>query len=388
VECRSEKPRPGAALADTDIFHDNYNSHYQAATAPPLRPSLVAYKGDVLGSGLRQLHESWYQLVLRYCVLDLTQIHKDRLMALAGIASEFGQAFAQAAREQAQTQTRRARDEEERGALDQDDFSLCYASGIWMNDIMDGLLWEQADPGPRSRAEALPTWSWSSMLTQKRNEAGEEILSGMRVVWWLKFRYYRFRVRVSPPLSSIEDAVVVTVTTDAQGRQHPRFDLPTTQLRPVTMAEDRVKGYGNANRFVALSLRGKLLQVDTITDMGDDSKKWASSTWRQGCRRHNVSFAETRLSGWASFEHPDYQTIPPGIIYALIIARERRLSSFAAYGDFFYVNFHVYLVLYIREVATTELFRPSYERVGVGEICGRELVGGFPNVEEERLWLV
>ncbi|KAH8761825.1 hypothetical protein F5882DRAFT_336591, partial [Hyaloscypha sp. PMI_1271] len=360
VECRSERPQPGAALADTGIIHDNYASLYQAYTAPPIRPSLAVYKGDVLGKGLSNLHNSWYNLVARYCVLDLTQIHQDRLMALAGMADEVG--------------------------LSRDNFSLCYASGLWMDDIIDGLLWEQTEPGPRLRAQALPTWSWSSMLTRKRNDAGVEILTGMGVVWALNYRNYPHYLRISPPLSSIEDAVVVAVTTDAQGHQHPRFDQATTKLRPAEITEYGGREYGIAHRFVALALRGKLLRVDSITDIGDDHKMWASRTGGNFCRRYKVSFTESHLSGWASFEHPDYQTGPQGITYALIIAREKPIFHFGTFFQYLYNALSIYLVLYVKKVATTESFRPGYERVGTGQIWGIEFRKGFPNIQEGRLW--
>lgn len=388
VECRSERPQPGAALADTGIIHDNYASLYQAYTAPPIRPSLAVYKGDVLGKGLSNLHNSWYNLVARYCVLDLTQIHQDRLMALAGMADEFGRAFAAAEREREQTQVRQDSDEEERVGLSRDNFSLCYASGLWMDDIIDGLLWEQTEPGPRLRAQALPTWSWSSMLTRKRNDAGVEILTGMGVVWALNYRNYPHYLRISPPLSSIEDAVVVAVTTDAQGHQHPRFDQATTKLRPAEITEYGGREYGIAHRFVALALRGKLLRVDSITDIGDDHKMWASRTGGNFCRRYKVSFTESHLSGWASFEHPDYQTGPQGITYALIIAREKPIFHFGTFFQYLYNALSIYLVLYVKKVATTESFRPGYERVGTGQIWGIEFRKGFPNIQEGRLWLI
>lgn len=130
VKCRTERPKPGAALGDTTIIHDDNRTHMQALTAPPLPQSLIPYKDEVLSGSTGRVHRSWYRLVSRYAALDLTQIHKNRLMALAGIANEFGLANAEMVREREESRTLQQRDEEERVRLSPDNLSLCYASGL------------------------------------------------------------------------------------------------------------------------------------------------------------------------------------------------------------------------------------------------------------------
>ena len=75
------------------------------------------------------LCEQWYQLVERYAELDLTYIHKGRLVALASIANEFGRAILVAQREREEAQVQQHRDAEEARPI-QDKLSLCYGSGL------------------------------------------------------------------------------------------------------------------------------------------------------------------------------------------------------------------------------------------------------------------
>lgn len=370
VECRTGRPKPGAALGVANVIYD-WRTQLPLWPVPQIPQSLGPYIDEVL-SARESLHQSWYRLLSRYSALDLTRIQKDRLVALAGIANEFGLANAEMEREREESRTRRQRDGGERVGLSSDNLSLCYASGLWINDMAQGLLWEQHGSGPPKRADALPTWSWASMLSLKRNENGDEVLTGWKVNWW-RFWGPLF------PLIWIENAVVVPVTTDVHGHQQARFDLPTTNLRASATAEDRRQEYGNRNRFVALSIRGKLLRVNSITNNGDERKKWPPETGRYGCRRYSVRLTEGGgLSGFASLEHPDYQIDRPGSTYTLIIARKKKSPPLKP----------TYYVLYIREVETAEAFRPSYERVGTGQIWKTQLQVGFPTVEEKRLWLV
>ncbi|KAI1734032.1 heterokaryon incompatibility protein-domain-containing protein [Xylaria scruposa] len=392
LECRTERPRLGASLAVREVIHEshffNENTNDPVlllrSSPVPVRESLSAYRTQVLDWGER-FYWNWYNLVRRYSPLDLTKIHQDRLVALAGMASEFGQAIA--AEEKAREEQRLPDSNvEERRDSRPDGISTGYASGLWLNDIWNGFLWEQAEPGRRVRAQALPTWSWASMLTLKTNSKGEEELTGMRVEWQLGNHWEPLINRIAHPLANIEDAVVIPVTTDAQGHHRARFDLPTTDFRPLRMANDEDQQYTNSSRFVALALRGKLLRVDSINDMGEDKKRWASPP-RGGsnilCGRHRISCNDCNLTGWASFEHPDYQ---PSCsydhpTYAFIIGHEKPKSDLK-------ILFKLYLVLYVREVETAELFAPSYERVGVGQVWGWRLIESVSSVKEERIWLV
>lgn len=85
----------------------------------------------------------WYRVVEAYSGLHLTEPAKDRIMALAGIASEMRQALDSGL----MTAT----------LLGSPRSCQLYAAGIWICDIWHGLLWEQRLAGLHERVDGMPT---------------------------------------------------------------------------------------------------------------------------------------------------------------------------------------------------------------------------------------
>ena len=94
--------------------------------------------------------QQWEDIVTEYSGLGLTYLAKDRLVALAGVASEFGRIM------KALKDTSSIPD-----PISSDGVSARgYVCGSWLTYIHEGLLWEQATRGTRKRLPGIPTWSW------------------------------------------------------------------------------------------------------------------------------------------------------------------------------------------------------------------------------------
>lgn len=117
--------------------------------------------------------DRWQTIVSEYSSLALSKLVEDRLMALAGIASEVSKRVEVLERK------------EPTSCFMEHENSLFtrYACGIWLRDIC-GLLWEQATPGLRRRVPGIPTWSWASMASRFTVVEGRETLTGGLGVRW------------------------------------------------------------------------------------------------------------------------------------------------------------------------------------------------------------
>ncbi|KAJ8125798.1 hypothetical protein O1611_g7840 [Lasiodiplodia mahajangana] len=126
-------------------------------------------------SSLKNIVSSWRKVIEEYSRLELTKLTEDRLVALSGIASEYGRAV--------ETQQRKTQ-----GANNDDKTPrYTYICGSWFPEVVD-LLWEQVEPGERIRAKGMPTWSWTSMGTKITAASGDDIISGLAVRWSNSYR--------------------------------------------------------------------------------------------------------------------------------------------------------------------------------------------------------
>ncbi|KAJ3566185.1 hypothetical protein NPX13_g7233 [Xylaria arbuscula] len=128
-------------------------------------------------SSVENIASGWRKVVEEYSRLELTKLPQDRLVALSGIASEYGRAIS-------------ARQSERRtaGTSNNDEaLRYTYVCGSWFPEVWD-LLWEQVELGPRIRAEGIPTWSWASMGTMMTAGTGHDVLSGLAVRWSNSYR--------------------------------------------------------------------------------------------------------------------------------------------------------------------------------------------------------
>jgi hypothetical protein len=91
-----------------------------------------------------RLEDTWLDIVEEFSALELTYPHKDRLLALSGIATEFSAAM---------------------GSVKQAGFDP-FVCGFWLRDMYRGLLWQgkRRDKQHARMDSWIPSWSWASFL--------------------------------------------------------------------------------------------------------------------------------------------------------------------------------------------------------------------------------
>jgi hypothetical protein len=340
--------------------------------------------------------ESWLTAVETYSALEITQLEADRLIALSGVAKEFGVALAEREKEEGATGGRGA----EPGQKHR------YVSGIWFGHPR-GLLWEQVAPGRRVRVQGLPTWSWSSMATLMLDDKGDEVLTGMAVQWPTPTRPYD---KPAPVCEMVQARTVpVDVSKDAAGRtvMTPLYDQSTE-----TPPENE---YSKGHRFVMLGMKGRLLRVRIHGefDSGGDRGVAAKLTGhkpdfgRDMWRRATTESEPDVVVGWASIEHPEWQDgedrgnathaqaapdarlIGQGeVVHAFFLTRIAKAEGGFGFGN--WTGFHaVFNVLFLRPVDIPG-FGTCYERLGTGRLFGNDIDAAFQELQdaEGMVWLV
>ena len=312
---------------------------------------------------------NWEDMVSEYSGLGLTYLATDRLMALAGVASEVGRTM-KALKDTTDFSGR---------ILSDDILTRRYVCGLWLINIHEGLLWEQAKRGSRERLPGIPTWSWASMAGHVTNTNNEPVLIGMSVRWPKSGFSQRQRHRVCAILK------VTTILVDDRTRL-PQFS--------DCLIPDEVPGYeyGNENRFVILTIHSFLqpVQIESLlseqdADLADQltstssfeyspprDHPWGKDLWRGICLPTDPS----RMIGWASIEHPELQsneaiTSYVGSIHALFLERCEEKGGWFRWGSAL-VTRVVFTVILLRRV-TILGFDDSFERVGVGRLFSEEV---------------
>lgn len=334
---------------------------------------------------------NWEDIVSEYSERGLTFLATDRLMALAGVASEVGRTM------------KALKDTSDGSGRVLSDAVLArrYVCGLWLVNIHEELLWEQATQGRRERLPGIPTWSWASMARHATNEDNEPVLIDNKpVLIGMSVRWPKsgFSQQQRQTVCAIHK--VTTIPVDDQTW------LPQFSSRP---SSDEVPGYeyGNENRFVVLTIHSSLqpVQIESLlskqdADLADllTSKRsfddppardhpWGAGLWRSICLPTDPS----RIVGWASVEHPELQSDTEiascsGSIYALFL--ERCVEK----GGMFrltprLVTWVVFTVLLVRRV-TIPGFDDSFERVGVGRLFGEKVNKKYSSATKTTISLV
>ncbi|KAI1328346.1 hypothetical protein F5Y16DRAFT_398518 [Xylariaceae sp. FL0255] len=301
---------------------------------------------------VKDVVNGWRKVVEEYSGLELTKLSEDRLVALSGIASEYARAV----------EARKLRSKDAGQKDDAETQRYSYVCGSWFPEVRD-LLWEQAKPGPRIRAKGIPTWSWASMGTLGPNSStgasDNDSPFGLAVRW---SNAYRSR----PECELLE---FVRVPLDSSTLQ-PQFE------QAAGYQPDNI--YGNDGRFAILDISGHLFEIrlhglfadeDDCTVAGNRTghlPNFGRDMWRR------VTTCETpdTVAGWASLEHPDYQTDEAcenghGQIFALIVAASRKVSGGWLLGKRS-PHLTAYEALFLRKISRTGFAlqnRHCYERV-------------------------
>ena len=341
------------------------------------------------------LSTEWEDIVTKYSGLGLTHLAKDRLMALAGVASEVGRTM----------KASKVTSEISGRILGDDAPARRYVCGLWLMDIHRGLLWEQATPGTRERLPGIPTWSWASMANPITDKNNERVLIGMSVQWperetLLAARQIVYVIRKA-----------ITIPVDDQKW------LPQFSNRPVP---DNVpeNEYGNENRFVVLAFHSSLIPVqierllgehdaDLVNEMTSTPSLnyWPSlyedparmvtapdhprgmGLWRGIC----LSIDPNVIIGWASVEHPEFQSddriaSSSGSICAFFLERFKEKGGWFGLNQRLFPRV-IFTVVLLRRVSIPGL-QGSFERVGVGRPFGEEIDSRYLSTEKTTISLV
>ncbi|KAI1423830.1 heterokaryon incompatibility protein-domain-containing protein [Xylaria sp. FL1777] len=357
VQCETGNPQ-SLAGDDVKFIRDDEDGDEWDASEKPDKSFKSSVTTDY--STVEDIASGWRKVVEEYSRLQLTKLPEDRLVALSGVANEYGRAV-------------EARQGERRSSgANSDDVTLryTYVCGSWFPEVQD-LLWEQAEPGPRIRAGGIPTWSWASMGTTITTATGNNVPSGLAVRWSKSYRRSNDCV--------LEDFVRLPVDPDIL---RPAFDL-TDGYAPNNV-------YGNDGRFALYSLFADENDCTIAANITGHQASFGREMWRR------VTTPQTpgTIAGWASVEHPDFQTDAScecdGAIFALVVAVARKVQ-----GGWLMGNLSLYLtayqVLYLRRVQVPGFEtkgRDCYERIGVGRLFGDEVDMRYAVTDKAGVWLV
>jgi hypothetical protein len=159
-----------------------------------------------------------------------------------------------------------------------------------------------------------------------------------------------------------------------------------------------VNSTSNDNRFVSLQMSGRLtlLYLDGYSISEENIELAAKMTGhytdvgRDMWRRVSLSDEREYIDGWASVEHPEYQTdvacVESCPIYAFFLCQIRAIEG--GYGNGSWDGYHtVYKVLFLISVERPGL-ENCFERIGTGRLFGYRAKTKFDISSESDIWLI
>ncbi|KAK3346435.1 hypothetical protein B0T25DRAFT_612938 [Lasiosphaeria hispida] len=184
------------------------------------------------------IHSTWVSLVEAFSRLHLTKPSEDRLVALRGIADEFGRALGK----------RFSRGEDDVIGNDTSTAPIrTYVAGLWLSTIHNGLLWEQAADGTHQRPATIPTWSWASVYTQVKwddytSDKAVKTCKLDQVIHRTFDEYNAGLIDADPPVSFVEGPLeVLPGNRTGEANDNPRKRFPIlclrAKLQPVILGE-------------------------------------------------------------------------------------------------------------------------------------------------------
>lgn len=348
LECQGDSPR---------------NSYGERLTWQAGKPAYNDFPRKTFVDFSTAAHEPgrlWWDLVEAYSALELSCPDKDRLFALSGVLAEFSLA-------------RKAR----HAVPDHD----LYVSGLWLNDLHRGLLWQQKHrplPGADdARIANMPSWSWASFPGP--------------VTWEMLKRPQKVNNVCEFPEMGTADGNTFTVGPD-DVRTYAEAEAFITRIclrsraLPVTAWEEyttrelselpvpfpvSVPPAGSHN-----ALFRKLSLTTTPADGGSNS----SSNTRQVC-------------GWASFEAADFQDRRDfadggsGETLALHVLTSRASHGWMERGLFLGWK-PAHCVILVRRADSSKDRGPEYRRIGMGALWGARATTALDMADMRDVWLV
>lgn len=351
--------------------------------------------------GQSDISESWRRVVEAYSGLNLTKLGNDRLVALTGVAAEFGAAL-DAAYENSQTPHYKPGPAQ-------------YLCGLWSEDLARGLQWEITDRSrPLVRVPGFPSWTWASLgrVSEDDGTAGSAV-EGAVARWHTQWRRFH------------------TTLFTLQEVHHVVADMPSIppvldpdEVRPITPSE-LASDFGIENRFLALRINGRLRRdfrlqnvwpggqqdLERIAKLtanrlvGSDPKE---ANLKVVSNKGSLSVSESwhqvvalsgkgKAYGWASFDDPNLcventETGPciadesrrPIYAFRLSAAWQVQVSRFDDRGT------DIYAVLFVAEVESRFADDPCFERIGVGRMVENRFAGPYRDFfqKDQSFWLV
>lgn len=344
------------------------------------------------------IEETWYHILEIYSRLNFTMADKDRIIALAGIATEVREVYAL---EDKKSKKQKLRE---------------YVSGLWLRDIHHGLLWEQKKaPEEYQRIASIPSWSWASILLEvKWPSRRKGTKAALEVIGLVSADGARHVIDSSPNRLITQDSNDPTSSMPLIGLESE--DWPDTAISAPS-ASALSNTYDVDNTFTILHIRAPkltLLQRGPFTSKADIRlAAWATGVfipdidlveWVGGLQAGSIDPAEweaalgvdskskpwrticsTRdpdvIVGWGSFEK-NMDGGEEERVEAIHISTEKGVPGGLAVGSL-RISHEVVNVLFVECVGGT-----GYRRIGVGRVFERHVIREFSKITPIDLKLV
>jgi hypothetical protein len=338
-------------------------------------------------------YDSWYRVVESYSRTNLTKPEKDHIIALSGVAQEFLEVLKVNTKAPART-------------------FLNYLSGLWLEDLHHGLLWQTTDQEQKACNCGAPSWSWAAQLGEVRwlKRASKpkkelEIVSIINASGVCPVS----ELDLWPPLitkTSPDTQAQISPGTESVGERqlpYPRLlDLMTSDVRLIVkgrtqlvLIDNNTSCTENMPRF-RKDLDASTVEIlarETGVELPEDYNLWKDNLdcqragdWRFVC---SPSKPEV-IGGWALFEDSrltdrlnDYDGFSA---LALHISTRRKVALgrwVKGVGERLSMDHDVYDVLFL-EAKGDSVFR----RVGVGRILDGQIIKDFNASEVQELTLI
>ncbi|KAL8309874.1 hypothetical protein RB597_009921 [Gaeumannomyces tritici] len=336
LECQSGQPR---------------NSYGECLAWPAGRVASdeFALKALVDFSTAGQQHgRLWWDLVETYSALELSFPAKDRLLALSGVLAEFSLA--------------------RRAQLATPGHDL-YASGLWLSNLHQSLLWQQKHrplPGATARVRNMPSWSWASFqgpVTWKIPRGSQEVSNLCEVL------------EIGDKSSTVGPDVVPT---------HVEADAAITRIR----LRCRALAVTAWEKYIPHELDRPPVPISYATTDGVGLRKVSLAPPASG---GGTILSTRHVCGWASFEDAGFQNqrdfADGGETLALHVLSSRALDGPIDRGLFFRWQ-PAHCVVLVRRVEGGEGGLPEYRRIGMGALWDGPEPAVLNKADIRDLWLV
>ena len=324
--------------------------------------------------------DSWYDIIESYSGTELTMPSKDRIIAISGIAKEF--------REMIKRNTR-----------EQEHIFLQYVSGLWLQDVHHGLLWQTKVQHVDWCECGAPSWSWASRLAEVKwlkRSAHSQMECEVTALIATGITYTIDTLKKwSPSLAGSSDSLATTPSKERI------FDVTNTivsvllkgRIQPVlikndfTLDENGLKAKKEINYGLVETLaRESEVELPEDYDLWKDSNDCQrAGDWKLVC---SPSTPEV-VGGWALFESPGIQdqleSYDGAIVLALHVSTRKGVAPGGRLGSAFSfkMNHDVYNVLFLEPTGGRQ-----YRRLGVGRVFERNTMKGFSEAEYQEIELV